>query len=124
MEVFGAYTRGSVALSPLSWQWRTWGSSSPPSGCGISSPGLTASPSPGTQYQDHCKLLILRSLQLSVWGECELVGMYLLEHLQREGPVFGQTLTLLGCLQAELAGLVLQSGHLLLNEPTQKGFNL
>lgn len=44
---------------------------------------------------------------------------YLLEHLQREGPVFDQPLTLLRRLQAELAGLGLQSRHLLLNDTTQ-----
>lgn len=39
-----------------------------------------------------------------------------MEHLQREGPVFDQPLTLLRRLQAQLAGLGLQSRHLLLNE--------
>lgn len=57
-------------------------------------------------------------------GECDLVTAYLLEHLEREGPVFGQPFTLLRCLQAELVGLVLQSRHFLLNETKQKEFNL
>ncbi len=54
-------------------------------------------------------------------NESELVTMYLLEHLQCEGPVFGQPLTLLRGLQAELVGLVLQGRHLLLKKTTQKG---
>lgn len=42
--------------------------------------------------------------------------VHLVQHLQREAAVAGQPLVLLGGLQAQLAGLVLQSRHLLLQE--------
>lgn len=48
--------------------------------------------------------------------QCEEVTVHLLEHLQREGSVFSQSLTLLRCLLAELVSLVLQSRHLLLKK--------
>lgn len=51
---------------------------------------------------------------------CEQVTEHLLEHLQGEGSVFSQSLTLLRCLQAELVGLVLQSRHLILKKTAQK----
>lgn len=45
---------------------------------------------------------------------------YLLEHLQRERPVLGQPLALLGSLLAKLPGLLLQSRNLFLHRRKQQ----